>query len=97
MPLNFGFPRALRGCWRNWLRKGRDVGIVGQRAGKTTLHALVGPRNQLRCGVYRWPTITVSMLPRDVGRYRRAHQIPTAFEGMTVCENVLVAATMGGP
>ena len=79
---------------------GSAVGIVGPNgAGKTTLLDLLA-------GALRPDHGRVLLAGRDVsslgaaGRCRlgigRTHQIPRPFTGMTVFENVLVAAAMGG-
>lgn len=76
------------------------VGIVGPNgAGKTTLLDLLA-------GATRADRGSVLLSGRDVSRLGavarcrlgigRTHQIPRPFGGMTVFENVLVAATMGG-
>ncbi len=76
------------------------VGIVGPNgAGKTTLLDLLAGATPADSG-------SVSLSGRDVSglgaaaRCRlgigRTHQVPRPFGGMTVFENVLVAATMGG-
>jgi branched-chain amino acid transport system ATP-binding protein len=79
---------------------GEAVGIVGPNgAGKTTLLNVLA-------GSVRPTTGSVSFGGRDVTRLRpdqrcrmglgRAFQIPRPFGGMTVLENVVVAATYGG-
>jgi branched-chain amino acid transport system ATP-binding protein len=79
---------------------GEAVGIVGPNgAGKTTLLDMIA-------GAVRPDGGTVEFAGRDVGglgaagRCRagigRTHQVPRPFTGMTVFENALVAATMGG-
>jgi len=79
---------------------GAALGIVGPNgAGKTTLLDLLA-------GATRADDGTVTLQGRDVTRLGaatrcrlgigRTHQIPRPFTGMTVFENVLVAATMGG-
>ncbi len=102
---------AARGVWKRFgalqvledvtleVHQGEAVGIVGPNgAGKTTLLDLVA-------GVTRADQGAVYLDGRDVSsqgaaaRSRmgigRTHQIPRPFTGMTVFENVLVAATMG--
>jgi branched-chain amino acid transport system ATP-binding protein len=79
---------------------GEAVGIVGPNgAGKTTLLDLIA-------GAVRADRGAVVLEGRDVGslgaaaRCRlgigRTHQVPRPFTGMTVFENALVAASMGG-
>jgi branched-chain amino acid transport system ATP-binding protein len=103
---------AARGVWKRFgalqvledvtleVQPGEAVGIVGPNgAGKTTLLDLVA-------GAARADRGTVFLGGRDVSslgaaaRSRlgvgRTHQIPRPFAGMTVFENALVAATMGG-
>lgn len=76
------------------------VGIVGPNgAGKTTLLNVLA-------GAYAPTAGTVSFRGADISRLdaasrcrigiARSHQIPRPFSNMTVFENVLVAATMGG-
>jgi branched-chain amino acid transport system ATP-binding protein len=82
------------------LAPGEAVGIVGPNgAGKTTLLNILSGALQPNAG-------TVQLLGTDVttrgaaDRCRlgvaRAHQVPRPFAGMTVFENVLVAAATGG-
>jgi branched-chain amino acid transport system ATP-binding protein len=82
------------------LGAGEAVGIVGPNgAGKTTLiDILAGVQRPTRGSVrFRDEDVT----PRSAaGRCHRgiarAHQVPRPFGGITVFENVLVAATAGG-
>ncbi len=101
-----------RGVWKRFgalqvledvtlrVQAGEAVGVVGPNgAGKTTLLDLIA-------GATRADQGAVFLGGRDVssmgaaGRSRlgvgRTHQIPRPFAGMTVFENALVAATMGG-
>ena len=82
------------------LEANEAVGIVGPNgAGKTTLLNVLA-------GAYAPTAGTVSFLGADVSRLdaaarcrlgvARSHQVPRPFGGMTVFENVLVAASMGG-
>src|SRR5579859_1376803 len=82
------------------IQPGTVLGIVGPNgAGKTTLLDVLA-------GAARADSGTVALRGREVtalgaaARCRlgigRTHQIPRPFTGMTVFENVLVAATMGG-
>lgn len=79
---------------------GEALGIVGPNgAGKTTLLDLIA-------GAVRPDQGAITFSGQDLGslgaaaRSRlgigRTHQVPRPFRGMTVFENVLVAATMGG-
>jgi branched-chain amino acid transport system ATP-binding protein len=82
------------------LKEDEAVGIVGPNgAGKTSLLNLLA-------GAYRPSAGTVLFAGADVTKLNaadrcrlgiaRSHQIPKPFVGMTVFENVLVAATAGG-
>jgi branched-chain amino acid transport system ATP-binding protein len=79
---------------------GSAVGIVGPNgAGKTTLLDLLAGATAADHGTVRFGDRDVTALGA-AARCRlgvgRTHQIPRPFSGMTVFENVLVAATMGG-
>ena len=82
------------------LREGEVVGVVGPNgAGKTTLLSVLS-------GALAPDRGSVVLRGRDVTRWSaadrckagiaRTHQVPRPFSGMTVFENVLVAATAGG-
>jgi len=82
------------------LRQGEVVGVVGPNgAGKTTFLSVLS-------GALAPDAGTISLRGRDVTRWSaaerckagiaRTHQVPRPFGGMTVFENVLVAATAGG-
>ena len=82
------------------LRGGEVVGVVGPNgAGKTTLLNLLA-------GALAPDQGSITFRGRDVTRKNaaercklgvaRTHQVPRPFTGMTVFENVLVAATAGG-
>lgn len=82
------------------LRPGEAVGVVGPNgAGKTTLlnvlsGALAPDRGTI---VFRGRDVTRwSAADRCKAGIGRTHQVPRPFAGMTVFENVLVAATAGG-
>jgi branched-chain amino acid transport system ATP-binding protein len=75
------------------------VGVVGPNgAGKTTLLSVLAGSVAPTAGVVRFRGDDVTRLPpsarcrRGIGR---AHQVPRPFGGMTVLENVLVAASAG--
>ena len=97
--VSYGALRVLLGV-NLAFERGETVGIVGPNgAGKTTfLHALAGSLKPSSGAVYL-DGLNITRLDA-AARCRlgiaRAHQIPRPFEGMTVFENVLVAATMGG-
>ena len=79
---------------------GEAVGIVGPNgAGKTTLLNVLAGALQPNAGTVRFRGADVTTT-RRAGRCRlgigRAHQVPRPFGGMTVFENVFVAASSGG-
>jgi branched-chain amino acid transport system ATP-binding protein len=95
----FGALRVLESVTLE-VQRGSAVGIVGPNgAGKTTLLDLLA-------GAIPPDHGTVAFNGREVTRLgaaarcrlgvARTHQIPRPFAGMSVFENVLVAATMGG-
>jgi branched-chain amino acid transport system ATP-binding protein len=76
------------------------VGIVGPNgAGKTTLLSILSGAQPPSSGVVVYRERDVTMLD-SAARCRlgiiRTHQIPRPFSGMTVFENIFVAATSGG-
>lgn len=82
------------------LRANEAVGIVGPNgAGKTTLLSVLAGAHAPTSGTIRFRGVDVTGLPASE-RCRlgvvRTHQIPQPFNGMTVFENVFVAATNGG-
>ena len=82
------------------LRVNEAVGIVGPNgAGKTTLLTVLSGGLKATEGAVRFRGQDVSSLDA-VGRSRlgiaRTHQVPRPFAGMTVYENVFVAATVPG-
>ena len=82
------------------LRRHEAVGIVGPNgAGKTTLLSVLAGALPPTSGSIHFHGADVTGLPASQ-RCRlgivRTHQIPRPFNGMTVFENVFVAATNGG-
>ena len=82
------------------LRANEAVGIVGPNgAGKTTLLSVLAGAHAPTSGTVHFRGADVTGLPASE-RCRlgivRTHQIPQPFNGMTVFENVFVAATNGG-
>ena len=76
------------------------VGIVGPNgAGKTTLLSVLAGAHSPTSGTIHFHGADVTSLPASE-RCRlgiaRTHQIPQPFNGMTMFENVFVAATNGG-
>jgi branched-chain amino acid transport system ATP-binding protein len=82
------------------VRAGETVGIVGPNgAGKTTLLNLLAGASPPTRGSIRFQDADVTRLGAAARCRRgvaRAHQVPRPFGGMTVFENVFVAATAGG-
>jgi branched-chain amino acid transport system ATP-binding protein len=82
------------------IRADEAIGIVGPNgAGKTTLLSVLAGALQPNAGTVRFRDLDVTAVPA-AERCRlgiaRTHQIPRAFGGMTVFENIFVAATNGG-
>ncbi|MFM9887023.1 MAG: ABC transporter ATP-binding protein, partial [Burkholderiales bacterium] len=75
------------------------LGIIGPNgAGKTTLFNLISGDLRADAGRIRFMDHEITGLPPHVRCRRgigRSYQIPQPFDGMTVFENVLVAATFG--
>ena len=76
------------------------LGIIGpNRAGKTTVFNLIGGDVRVDSGAIRFQGADITRLAphercrRGIGR---SYQIPHPFGGMTVYENLLVAACFGG-
>ena len=79
---------------------GTALGIVGPNgAGKTTLLDILSGATRADSGAVVFAGREITAL-RAAARCRlgvaRTHQIPRPFTGMTVFENTLVAAAMGG-
>ena len=82
------------------VREGEAIGIVGPNgAGKTTLMNVLSGAYAPNSGTVELMGVDVtatSAAHRSLQGLSRTHQIPRPFLGMTVFENVLVAATHGG-
>jgi branched-chain amino acid transport system ATP-binding protein len=82
------------------IERGAALGIVGPNgAGKTTLLSVLSGAYAPSAGSITFKGADVTMLPAPVRCRRglaRTHQIPKPFSGMTVFENVYVAASQGG-
>ncbi|MDQ0473913.1 ABC transporter ATP-binding protein [Labrys wisconsinensis] len=82
------------------MRADEAVGIVGPNgAGKTTLLSVLVGAHAPSTGTIRFRGEDVTALPAAERCRRgivRTHQIPRPFIGMTVFENVFVAASSGG-
>jgi branched-chain amino acid transport system ATP-binding protein len=96
---SFGAVRAVDAVTLS-IDAGLLLGIIGPNgAGKTTLFNLIGGDLRPDAGAIRFQGDDVTDLPphqrcrRGIGR---SYQIPHPFGGMTVFENLLVAATFGG-
>jgi branched-chain amino acid transport system ATP-binding protein len=82
------------------VQAGLVLGVIGPNgAGKTTVFNLIGGDIRPDAGAIRFRGDDITRLPphqrcrRGIGR---SYQIPHPFGGMTVFENLLVAATFGG-
>lgn len=80
--------------------RGEALGIVGPNgAGKTTLLSVLAGAQPPNAGSISFKGADVTRMPAPVRCRRglaRTHQIPKPFAGMTVFENVYVAASQGG-
>jgi branched-chain amino acid transport system ATP-binding protein len=88
-------------CVSMELDAGQTVGILGPNgAGKSTLFALIAGTLRPSGGTVHWCGHNISALPAS-RRCRlgigRSFQIPHPFIGMSVYENLLVAASIGDP
>ena len=82
------------------ISKGVIVGVLGPNgAGKTTLFDVISGVSNLSIGKILFDGIDISRLSADkistLG-LQRTFQIPTAFNDMTVEENIIVGATFSG-
>jgi branched-chain amino acid transport system ATP-binding protein len=79
---------------------GEAVGIVGPNgAGKTTLLDVLAGAQRPNAGTVRFKGDDITRTgaaARCAAGIGRSHQVPRPFDGMTVFENVLVGATVGG-
>ncbi len=96
---SFGAVRAVDAVTLS-IDPGLLLGVIGPNgAGKTTLFNLIGGDLLPDAGTIRFQGGDITGLPphqrcrRGIGR---SYQIPHPFGGMTVFENLLVAATFGG-
>lgn len=82
------------------VQQGETLGIVGPNgAGKTSLFGMIAGDLRIDAGDIRLSGTSLSSLStrrRVRGGVVRTHQVPRPFTGMTVFENVLVAAQQGG-
>ncbi len=96
----FGGLQALAGVDLD-VREGEIVGLVGPNgSGKTTLINAISGHYPLTSGTIAVDGVQIGALPaHEIARRGVAHtyQIPRPFTNMTVLENVVAAATFGGP
>src|SRR5215470_13655924 len=82
------------------LAPGEALGIIGPNgAGKTTLFGIISGTISPDAGRVRFGGADITALPperRCVAGIARSFQIPQPFGGMTVFENLVVAAAFGG-
>lgn len=97
--MSFGALHVLRGVDFS-VRAGELVGVVGPNgAGKTTFFSILVGALRPDSGTvsFEGAEITELSMPKRCRRgLVRTHQVPKPFNGMTVFENVLVAAENGG-
>lgn len=96
----FGGLQALAGVDLD-VREGEIFGLVGPNgSGKTTLINVVSGHYPLTGGTIAVDGVQIGALPaHDIARrgVARTYQIPRPFANMTVLDNVVLAATFGGP
>jgi branched-chain amino acid transport system ATP-binding protein len=82
------------------IARNEAIGIVGPNgAGKTTLLSVLAGAQAPNAGTIHFRGADVTALPapdRCRNGLARTHQIPRPFSGMTVFENIYVAASQGG-
>jgi len=83
------------------VREGEIVGLVGPNgSGKTTLINVISGHYPLTSGTIALDGVQIGSLPAHDIAHRgvaRTYQIPRPFANMTALENVVAAATFGGP
>ena len=83
------------------VREGEIVGLVGPNgSGKTTLINVISGHYPLTNGTIALDGVQIgALLAHDIARrgVARTYQIPRPFANMTALENVVAAATFGGP
>ena len=83
------------------VREGEIVGLVGPNgSGKTTLINVISGHYPLSGGTIALDGVQIGSLPAHDIAHRgvaRTYQIPRPFANMTALENVVAAATFGGP
>src|SRR6478736_1072422 len=81
------------------LAPGEALGIIGPNgAGKTTLFGIISGTTRPDAGRVRFGDADITALPperRCTAGIARSFQIPQPFGGMTVFENLVVAAAFG--
>ena len=96
---HFGSLRALDSVSFH-VRRGEAVGVVGPNgAGKTTLFGVLAGTSPVNAGTITFdgtPITFASSSERNLLGIARTYQVPRPFLGMTVFENILVAARAGG-
>jgi branched-chain amino acid transport system ATP-binding protein len=82
------------------VRAGEALGILGPNgAGKTSLFGMITGTLRPDAGSVTFEGVDISALPPEIRCRRgiaRSFQVPQPFGGMTVFENLLVAASFGG-
>jgi branched-chain amino acid transport system permease protein len=97
---HFGGLQALRAIDLD-VREGEILGLVGPNgSGKTTLINIISGFYPLSGGTITVDGVQIGRVAaHDIARrgVARTYQIPRPFANMTVLENVILAATFGGP